>query len=384
MAAFPHDLDSHWQRTVRRRLLDWYRRNARPLPWRESADPYLIWISEIMLQQTTIAAVKPYFERFQQRFPTVDDLAAADEAEVLRQWEGLGYYSRARNLHASAQKIVSELGGVFPDSVDELQQLPGIGPYTARAIASLAFGRGVGILEANTIRLYSRLIELTDDPRATPGNRLLWEFADWIVSPRSAASFNQAAMDIGSTICKPEDPDCERCPVQNQCCSFRSGQQHEIPRLPPKKRMTDVTEVAFVLCRGRKVLMKQYEDGERWAGLWDFVRFPISADDGDQLLSLPCQEVARQPSLFADEATPLAVRTAEQHIGLQIADPVLLKQIRHTVTRYRIRLLCIQSKNVKGTVDPDHGFSWQPLERLGELPLSTTARTIAELLQKDS
>lgn len=387
MAAYPHDLDSEWQRGVRRRLLDWYRKNARPLPWRDSADPYRVWTSEIMLQQTTIAAVKPYFERFHQRFPSVETLAAAEEAEVLREWEGLGYYSRARNLHKAAQQIVDEHAGVFPESVEQLQKLPGIGPYTARAVASVAFGQGVGILEANTIRLYSRLVELTEDPRSTPAARLLWNFADWIVAPRSASAFNQAAMDVGSVICKPEDPECDRCPLRSHCCSFRSGRQAEIPRLPAKKKMTDVTEAALVLCRRDRVLMRQYAEGERWAGLWDFVRFPVSVEDGDQLLLLPQQPTGRrqsskQPTLFPTESTALAVRAAEQQTGLQIASPVLLKQIRHTVTRYRIRLLCIQSNNIRGRIKSAGEFSWQPFRRLDELPLSTTARTIAELLQQ--
>lgn len=384
MSAFPQDLDRPWAQSIRRQLLNWYRKNARSLPWRESANPYFVWISEIMLQQTTIAAVTPYFERFQQRFPTVHDLAAADQDEVLRQWEGLGYYSRARNLHKAARMIVADYAGVFPDNVDDLLTLPGVGPYTARAIASVAFAQGVGILEANTIRLYSRLIELGENPRSASGSRLLWEFADWVVAPRSASSFNQAAMDVGSTICTPENPKCEQCPLKKQCCSFKTGRQHELPRLPAKKQMTDVTEVAMVLRRGRKVLMRQYPEGERWAGLWDFARFPVSIGEGDQLLALPRQESASQPTLFESEATSLAIQTALKHTGLQIEAPVLLKQIRHTVTRYRIRLLCVVSTRVRGSINRTTGLNWQPLEQLNDLPLSTTARTIADLVQSDS
>jgi len=337
-----------------------------------------------MLQQTTIAAVTPYFERFQARFPTVNDLAAANQDDVLRQWEGLGYYSRARNLHKAARMVVDDYAGAFPDNVDGLLTLPGVGPYTARAIASVAFDRGVGILEANTIRLYSRLIELDEDPRSTSGNRLLWQFADWVVAPRSASSFNQAAMDVGSTICTLNNPQCEQCPLKKQCCSFKAGRQHELPRLPAKKQMTDVTEVAMVLRRDQKVLMRQYPEGERWAGLWDFARFPVSIEEGDQLLALPRHGTASQPTLFASEAMPLAVQMALKHTGLRVEDPVLLKQIRHTVTRYRIRLLCVVSTRVRGSVDRTTGLSWQPLEQLNKLPLSTTARTIADLVQSDS
>ncbi|MCH2203167.1 MAG: A/G-specific adenine glycosylase [Fuerstiella sp.] len=380
MATFPNDLDHSWRQTVRRRVLAWYRVNGRSLPWRESADPYYIWISEIMLQQTTIAAVTAYFERFCKQFPTVQHLARAQETDVLRQWEGLGYYSRARNLHKAARIIVDEHAGELPDHVDGLLKLPGIGPYTARAIASLAYGHGVGILEANTIRVYSRLIGLDENPRSTSGSRTLWKFADWIVAPRSASSFNQGAMDVGSTICTPEDPSCSQCPLQNQCCSYKAGRQHELPRTPPKKKMTDVTEVALVLRRGSKILMRQYSEGERWAGLWDFVRFPVSIEQGNQLLLLPDLDTAGGATLFASESTSCVVQAVREHTGLLISDPYLVTQIRHTVTRFRIRLLCVMATRVHGSVDPTTGFRWQPQVRFDELPLSTTARAIAKLV----
>ena len=380
MAAFPNDLDHKWRQTVRRRLLAWYRLNGRSLPWRKSADSYCIWISEIMLQQTTIAAVTPYFERFCEQFPTVQHLAGAQEADVLRQWEGLGYYSRARNLHKAARIIVDEYAGQLPDDVDSLLKLPGIGPYTARAVASLAYGRGVGILEANTIRVYSRLIELDENPRSSSAGRMLWKFADWIVAPRSSSSFNQAAMDVGSTICTSEDPSCSQCPLQKQCCSYQAGRQHELPRTPPKKQITDVTEVALVLRRGSRILMRQYSDGERWAGLWDFARFSVSVEQGDQLMLLPGPDAAGGATLFASESASFAAKAAREHTGLQIFDPYLVTRIRHTVTRFRIRLICVMATRVRGSADRTTGLQWQPETRLGELPLSTTARAIAKLV----
>lgn len=324
----------------------------------------------------------PYFERFREQFPTVADLAAADEAHVLRLWEGLGYYSRARNLHKAARVIMNDLNGHFPNTVNDLLKLPGIGPYTSRAIASVALGKGVGILEANTLRLYSRLIELEVDPRSKAGNRLLWEFADWVVAPRSASEFNQAAMDIGSTICTPEEPDCSGCPLNTLCCSLKNDRQHELPIAAAKKQMTDVTEVAYVLRRGSKVVMKQYQPGERWAGLWDFVRFPVSTENGDQLLHLRGSSTEGQQSLFANEASPLAEQLADQQTGLAIRSPELLKQIRHSVTRYRIRLLCLYSENVNGSLARSSGLKWMSVEELENLPLSTTARRIALLIQK--
>ena len=213
MSAYPQQTDLGWRRRVRSRVLKWYDQHGRTLPWRESKDPYQIWISEIMLQQTTVAAVVPYFERFVERFPTVRTLADAQQDQVLRMWEGLGYYSRARNLHKAAQTVIREFEGQFPDTVDQLKQLPGIGPYTAGAIASFAFDQPAPIVEANTLRLYSRLIELDIDPRGTEGQKKLWKFAAWIVSRRRAADFNQAVMDIGSQVCRPKDPQCPTCPL---------------------------------------------------------------------------------------------------------------------------------------------------------------------------
>jgi A/G-specific adenine glycosylase len=209
----------------------------------------------------------------------------------------------------------------------------------------------VGILEANTTRLYSRLIELDEDPRSSATHRLLWEFADWVVAPRSASSFNQAAMDVGSTICTPDDPSCTQCPV---------------------------------LRRGQKVLMREYSDGERWAGLWDFARFSVSVEEGDQLLSLPRHAKVIQPGLFSADAAPLAVDMAQERTGLQMIDPFLLRKMRHTVTRYRIRLLCVTARQVRGVPDRASGLRWQPIERLNALPLSTTARAIADLVMADT
>jgi len=377
VAAFPDQLDDDWRRRTRAALLTWYRRHQRELPWRESADPYQVWISEIMLQQTTIAAVIPYYERFLGQFPDVVALASADEQQVLRAWEGLGYYSRARNLHKAAAIVANELNGQFPECADELQQLPGIGPYTARAIASLAFGRPVGILEANTLRLYARLVELDTNPRAAAGNRLLWEFADWVVSPRSPAAFNQAAMDLGSTVCLPDDPNCPRCPLVKYCGTARSGRQDEIPVQAKKTVMTNVTEVAVVIRRRSRFLMREAAAGERWAGLQDFVRFPIDAIAGDVLLRSLKAATDGQATLFSESIPAIVTHEISERTGLNASQFTLLQEIRHTVTRYRIRLLCVEAVSVNGSLRRTTGYQWVDRNAIDSLPLSTTARKIA-------
>ncbi len=226
--------DPPWLRRFRRNLLRWYDRAGRDLPWRATRDPYAVWISEVMLQQTTVAAVKPYFERFLERFPDVAALAAADESDVLRLWEGLGYYSRGRNLHRAARVVVEQHDGRFPEDVTTLQSLPGIGRYTAGAIASFAFDVPAPIVEANTVRLYARLTGLDGDPRSTAGQRALWEFAEAIVPAKRAGAFNHALMDLGATVCTINEPRCHDCPVRSCCRAFADGRQAEIP--PPKRR----------------------------------------------------------------------------------------------------------------------------------------------------
>lgn len=394
MSAYPKQTDLGWRRRLRSRVLRWYDQHGRKLPWRESADPYRIWVSEIMLQQTTVAAVVPYFERFLQRFPSVQDLAAADQQDVLKQWEGLGYYSRARNLHKAAGIIVNERNGTFPDSVEALQQLPGIGPYTAGAIASFAFGQPAPIVEANTLRLFSRLIELDVDPRGSAGQKLLWKFAGWAVSRKRAADFNQAVMDIGAEICRPENPDCPHCPLMPSCKTFEAGRQHEIPLQKEKTAKTDVVEVSVAVRRRGRYLLRQRNEGERWAGLWEFVRFQIDDQQAAQIQLPPKQRRKQktgpvQPSLFTDEPPrfQLSVPVADQvehECGLRTEWYQPIAEIRHVVTRFRIRLLCVKADATGGRVTPASGYRWWTPVELIQLPLSTTARRFAEQLLEDN
>ena len=204
-----------------------------------------------MLQQTTVAAVVPYYERFLARFPTVQALARASEHDVLRLWEGLGYYSRARNLRRAAQQIVSEWNGTIPHDLADLVRLPGIGRYTAGAIASLAYDRPAPIVEANTLRVYARLLAFGGDVHSTGGRNVIWNFAERAVPRRSAGVFNQALMDLGATICTPAEPACERCPVRSCCRAFRDGVVHEIPRPRVRPQTTFVDEAMVAVRRGR-------------------------------------------------------------------------------------------------------------------------------------
>jgi len=341
----------------RRRLLAWFRRHARELPWRQSTDAYRVWVSEIMLQQTQVETVKPYFARFVARFPTVATLAAAPEQEVLRHWEGLGYYRRARQLHRAAQQMVAEHDGEFPSDPEAVRRLPGIGRYTAGAILSIAFDQRQPIVEANTIRLYARLLGFDGDPFSSAGQQLLWSFAADILPAKSPGEFNQALMELGSLICTPRTPNCEACPALGLCPTQRSGLQSQIPRPKKKPVFEELREVAVVVRRQRQLLLRQCAAGERWAGLWDFPRFPYAA---------------------ADDHVPAQVQSLT---GVRIGVATQVATLKHGVTRYKITLECLTAPAVGGRLLRGQAVRWVTLDELEHYPLSTTGRKICQLVR---
>ncbi len=248
---------------LQKSVLGWYARNGRDLPWRQTRDPYAIMVSEFMLQQTTVAAVIPYYREWIRRFPTAEILAEASEEEVLRAWEGLGYYSRARNLRAAAKEIGERFGGKFPRDARELFSLPGVGRYTAAAIVTFAFDEPVGIVEANTTRLLSRLFNVITPVDTTVGREQLWKQADRIVPKQNAGEFNSALMDLGALVCLPQQPRCTACPVQSFC---QAKDPATLPRKKPRPAVKNLTERhSFALRRG-KVLLQSCD--RRWRGMW--------------------------------------------------------------------------------------------------------------------
>jgi A/G-specific adenine glycosylase len=355
---------------LRRALRRWHARHGRDLPWRNIGDPYRVWISEIMLQQTTVTAVVPYYERFLARFPDITALAAADEEQVLRLWEGLGYYSRARNIHRAARRIVGELGGNFPQSVDELTALPGIGRYTAGAIASFAFDRPAPIVEANTLRLYCRLLGYDGDPRSGEGQRLLWEFAGQLVPRKSPGEFNQALMDLGAGVCTPAEPGCPRCPLRTLCRAFADDRVAEIPRPASRAAITEVVEASVAVHRRGAYLLRRRGEHERWAGLWDFLRFEL-ADGVPGEAHLPPQALRQLAEAIGESC------------GLQVALPEPRSVIRHAVTRYRITLHCLQAQQQRGRLRRNgQPLEWVAPAEFDRYPLSVTGRKFAQLLAR--
>jgi len=266
-------LDPPWPaEAVAGPLLAWYRRAGRDLPWRRSRDPYRVWLSEVMLQQTQVDRVRDYFRRFVERFPTVSALAAAAEAEVLRAWEGLGYYRRARQLHAAARLVVDRHGGIFPTSAAALRQLPGIGRYTAAAVASIAFDEPEPVIEANSRRVFARLAGFDRPLVGGSDDEPLWQLAAAVVPPLQAGRFNQAVMDLGALVCTPAQPRCAACPVAAVCLARQQGRVAEIPSLAGKRAVEHMQETALVLSARGRLLVVRRQRGEWWEGLWDFPR----------------------------------------------------------------------------------------------------------------
>ncbi len=373
-------LDASLFTAFRRQLIRWYERHARDLPWRRTTDPYRVWISEIMLQQTTVVAVVPYFERFLARFPSVNDLAAADENDVLRLWEGLGYYSRARNLSKAAQVIVLEHDGVFPSEVDALQKLPGIGRYTAGAIASFAFDRRAPIVEANTLRLYCRLLGYAGDPRSKDGQAQLWSFAEAILPKTQPGRMNLALMELGATVCSPKEPNCDHCPVHAYCRAFVEGTQAAIPQRATRPTITDVVEVSVAVRRGRKYLLRRRPPEERWAGLWDFVRFALPRRMGTPA-RLAVDRNSKEATKDGQECPSSDIVAAvRDHTSLKIELGPQLAELKHGVTRYRITLKCFTAEAVSGELRTDAEWQWVSSKDFGDYPLSVTGRKFAKLL----
>ena len=253
---------------MRHELLDWFDRHRRDLPWRRTGDPYGIWLSEVMLQQTQVERVIPFYQRFLARFPTVDDLAAADLPEVLALWSGLGYYRRARQLHRAARAIV-ERGG-FPSTLEGLLELPGIGPYTAAAVGSIAFGIPVPVLDGNVERVLSRLLALSESPKSTAGRRRLLAAAGDLLDAARPGDCNQAMMELGATVCTPRRPSCLLCPLRPACRAAARGEQELYPTPRPRRAAERHRLVMAVVESGGKVLLFRRPDhSELLAGTWE-------------------------------------------------------------------------------------------------------------------
>jgi A/G-specific adenine glycosylase len=346
---------------LRQQLLAWFEANRRPLPWRRDRDPYRIWVSEVMLQQTQVVTVIPFFERFLRAFPSIADLAAADKDAVLRLWEGLGYYRRACHLHEAAQRLVADHGGRIPDDPACLQALPGFGRYTRNAVLSQAFDRRLPILEANSQRVLARLYGVTDDPRRGPQRAYLWEKARRLLPMRRVGDFNQALMELGALVCLPVTPRCSACPIASCCEARQRGLQDQIPPVRRQAPIVAVEEAALVVWKKRRVLLVQRPTPGQWAGLWEFPHGP------------------KEPAESLEEA---ALRCVRDRTGIDADVKHELMTIRHGITRYRITLTCFEATFRSGSFRSTcyANGRWVKPEELASYPVSAPQRRLAKAL----
>lgn len=363
----------------RKRLRRWYKTSARDLPWRRTHDPYRIWISEVMLQQTQVATVLDYYARFLERFPSVTSVAEASEEEVLSYWSGLGYYRRARQLHAAAKLVAQQHAGEFPQQLEQIAELPGIGRYTAAAIHSFATDGRSAIVEANTARLYARLMGLEQDTSLPATQKLLWSFAESVIPARGAGTglCNQALIELGNQICKPQSPSCGNCPVKQHCTAFELGLQTRIPPPKQKKSAEQLVHAMVVVRSGDQVLLRLNEVGEWWQGLWEFARVDMTMN-GVRRREIPTSVKAKGTSLL----NPACVTSGlSQRYGLDCHSPIFKTQFSHAVTRYRIRLECFAAQSAEAfpTCNLIGTWKWYSAATL-DAPLSAPSQRLHRLL----
>lgn len=348
-------------RRIRERLLSWYDANRRDLPWRRSRDPYVIWISETMLQQTRVETVIPYYERFLGRFPDVQALADADQEDVYAYWAGLGYYSRARNLHAAAKAVVDDLGGALPADPDALRALPGIGRYTAGAVASIAFDRPAAIVDGNVKRVLSRVLGIRDDVADRRVEARFWDEAAALARGSRPGDLNQALMELGAMVCTSRSPDCSGCPLRRSCDARKAGDAEELPRKAAKTRVRPVRGVAVWLERRGRVLAVKREAGGLLGGLWE----------------LPGGDLER-----GEKPADGAQRLIEARLGLPIDAIRTAGHVKHVFTHRRLTLHLLRAEAGSGRIRrrslAEH--RWLAAADLPALPIATVTRKALAVL----
>jgi A/G-specific adenine glycosylase len=316
-------------------LMDWFQKNQRDLPWRRTRDPYAVWVSEIMLQQTQVKTVIPYWERWMRELPTIAALADAPEERILKLWEGLGYYSRARNLQKAARLIVEKHGGIFPREFGAVLELPGIGRYTAGAIASIAFGEAAPIVDGNVIRVLTRFFGIRGDPKGKETNAFLWKLAgDLVKATEDCSALNQGLMELGALICLPREPRCDVCPIRLRCFARRNSMTETLPESAPRPKTEERIFRAFLARRNESILLRRRKENVVNSGFWE----------------LPNVE-RKTPGKYG-----------------------VLCVVKHSITRYRMTLEVVAAESLES------GGEWVAMTDLAALPLVNAHRKALEKL----
>lgn len=356
--------DSGWISSYHQALKHWYATHKRDLPWRRTDDPYAVWISEMMLQQTQVAQARPYFERFIKRFPNVYALAEAPLEDILKLWEGLGYYARARNLGRAAKQIVAKFEGRTPDELADLLNLPGIGPYTAAAVLSIAFGKDHAVVDGNVVRVLCRLLNLQNRPDTAQTRSLLSILANQLLEKGAAAAYNQAIMELGAIVCLPRQPRCDICPIRQLCKGFAELEDPSVlPAKKPKKRRPHYTETAAIIWRNKDALIVRRPENGLLGGLWEFpgCRVEIGAAIEASLLS-------HLINIY----------------GIDVSVRRLLASPRHAFTHFSITLHGIECDWRSGDppTDDDRSVRWVDLSEMDRFAFPKAQKRLIDALKQ--
>lgn len=349
-AVFEHD------------LIEWFRREARVMPWRQTNDPYRIWISEVMLQQTRVDQAWDYYERFVEAFPTVEALAEAPLDDVLRLWEGLGYYARARNLHRAAREVVERFGGVVPATYDAFRSLPGVGPYTAAAVLSIAYGQPHAVLDGNVARVLARTFRVEEDVKNARTRRLLQALASELLTPADPSAYNQALMEVGATVCTPRSPSCPACPLHSICRARQGGVQERYPITVSKPPIPhhDIA-VGVVFNEAGEVLIQRRPENAMLGGLWEF---PGGKREPGESLEETCRRELQE----------------ELQIEVSVEQPIC--RIAHAYSHFKITLYAYRCRLISGTPIAPEGtpIRWVPPAQLSEFAFPRANRRLIDIL----
>lgn len=350
---------------LQRQLLDWYQENARDLPWRRTQDPYAIWVSEIMLQQTRVETVIPFYRRWLADYPTIKSLAETAEDRVLKTWEGLGYYSRARNLHAAARLVVENHSGELPADLAALLELPGIGRYTAGAILSIAFDQPAPILDGNLRRVFTRFFNINTPIQISATEKVLWQIAEELVPISKPGDFNQSLMELGALICQPKNPGCGHCPLADDCAANQLGVQENLPVRKEKSPLPHLQVTAAVINRDDQVLLAKRPPGGLLGGMWEF---PGGKQEENETL----------PETLT--------REIKEELNLDVEIGSQLGKYHHAYTHYRITLYAFQCQMISEELQLNYHTetAWVPLEGLHSYPMGKIDRLIADQLLREA
>jgi len=345
---------------IQTKLLQWFKKNGRDLPWRKTRDPYAIWVSEIMLQQTQVATVIPYYQKFLRSFPTIHHLAKSDLSKVLKVWEGLGYYSRARNLHRASQIVLTRFRGKIPETLKDLLGLPGIGRSTAGSILSFAFHKDAPILDGNAKRVLSRLFAIPGSPGERKTEQILWQISESLIPKGFSNPFNQALMDLGSMLCTPKDPQSPRCPLHRFCKGRASGEPERFPLKTIKKKIPHIGAVCAVIQKDGKVLLKQRPPKGLLGGLWEFPNWRNGGGQRSRLRSSLRNTIKKEMEMNVE---------VKEFIGV----------FQQTYSHFKLTLHVFRCQHLNGKAKG----KWAPIRNLPLLPMSKIHRRIAQVIDEE-